>query len=341
MLGRLALFSLLVASLLISAIAGRPAAAQIIDLDAASTTAWQLSVLESQSDWNALYDQMHPDAQLTVGRDTVAYWYRTYFAVNGPHPATVTGARLIAWTWPVTGRTYPITAEISYTQAFDNGTTVSEIVRLVPATDGSWRWFFGRSLEFVQQMTQEAWHYGDTRSAPERAGVPPSDLFAESLAAIEKVQPACFIKAGIAALPNAIGRDATGTQRSESGAQTQSISYLRPNVYDFPDLIAIARTLAPGESPESWVEQIRASQTDWNGPPYSAPPRGLVVDLAPESAYLAFYYEESNEAAGWVPVFMWGPRGSNALFVVVGPAIGLINELVPAWSQNARASCAG
>jgi len=340
-LGRLALFSLLVASLLIPAIADRPAAAQTIDLDAASTTARHLSVLESQSDWNALYDQMHPDAQLTVGRDIVAYWYRTYFAVNGPHPATITGARLIAWTWPVTGRTYPITAEISYTQVFDNGTTVNEIVRLVPVTDGSWRWFFGRSAEFVRQIAQEAADYGGTRSIPERAGIPPSDLFAESLAAIDKVQPACFIKAGIAALPNAIGSDATGTQRSESGAQTESVSYMRPDVHDFPELIAIARTLAPGESPESWVEQIRASQQDWNGPPHSAPPRGLVVDLAPESAYLAFYYEESNEAAGWVPVFMWGPRAGTELFAVTGPAVGLINELVPAWSQNARASCAG
>ena len=88
-------------------------------------------------------------------------------------------------------------------------------------------------------------------------------------------------------------------------------------------------------------EYVDASRTNWNGPPYSAPPRGFVADLAPSSQYLIVYYEESNEAMGFVPVLTWGPRGSNTLFAIAGPAAGLMNGLVAKWGENARASCVG
>src|SRR5215207_3575939 len=173
----MAFLSILVASLLFSAAMPQQARAQTIDLSAASAVAQQLSVLESTSSWDALYDQLHPDSQLTVSRETVAYWYETYFAPNGPNPAEITGSALNSWTWPVTGRTYPQTAEVSYTQTFADGTSVSEVVRLVPATDGTWRWFFGRSPEFIQQMTQESGQNIDPAPIPDRTGISPSQLF--------------------------------------------------------------------------------------------------------------------------------------------------------------------
>lgn len=341
MRGRLALLSVLVIALLGSAGIDRTGAAQHANLETAKTTAWQLSVLESQSDWNSLYDWMHPDSQLTVGRDTVAYWYRTYFAVDGPNPATITGAKLVNWTWEVTGRTYPATAEVSFTQVFDNGSVIDDVVRLVRGVDGTWRWFFGRSPEFVRQIAQEAGEQRDSRSIPERAGVPPASLFAESIVAIERVTPACFVAAGIGAAPASIGNGSISSNRSESGARTESAFYMVPNRSEFPDLIANALTLATGETLESIVQKTRENQVNWDGPPYTGPPRGLVTDLAPTSPYLIFYYEESNEAVGYIPVLMWGPRQSNTVFAVVGPAAGLINELVAGWSQNARTSCVG
>ncbi|HET9659158.1 MAG TPA: hypothetical protein VFP05_02435 [Thermomicrobiales bacterium] len=341
MLIRLAFLSFLVAALFIPALAAPSAQAQDTSLSTASSVAQGLSVLESQSNWDALYDQLHPDSQLTVGRSTVAYWYQTYFAVNGPHPATITGAALVDWTWPVTGRTYPATAEIFYTQLFDNGTTVNDVVRLVQAEDGTWRWFFGRSPEFVRQIAQEAGEFRQDLSIPERAGVPAAALFAEAIAGIDRVLPACFVAAGIAALPQTIGLDSINARQSESGARPESASFLPPNRRDFPDLIANALTLPPGDTPETTVDKIRASQIDWNGPPYTSPPRGLAVDLAPGSSYLILYYEESTEALGFLPVLMWGPRHTNSLFTVVGPAAGLINELVAEWSDNAGASCVG
>lgn len=342
MRARTAFLSFLVAALLISAFSPPSANAQDTSLATASAVAQQLSVLESQSNWDALYDQLHPDSQLTVARATVAYWYQNYFAVNGPHPATITGAALIDWTWPVTGRTYPGTAEISYAQSFDNGTTVNDVVRLVQTEDGSWRWFFGRSPEFVHQITQESSESFDPRSSlPERAGVPAAELFSEAIAALAPTAPACLIASGTDALPSTIGFDSVRSHRSESGAPTESASYMPPNGSEFPDLVANVLTLAPGESPETRAQEIDASRTNWNGPPYSAPPRGFVADLAPASPYLIVYYEEFNEAAGFVPVLTWGQRGSNTLFAIAGPAAGLMNGLVAEWSQNARASCVG
>jgi len=338
---RTAFLSFLVAALLIPALVSPSAKAQDASLATASSVAQQLSVLESQSNWDALYDQLHPDSQLTVGRSTVAYWYQNYFAINGPHPATITGATLVDWTWPVTGRTYPGTAEIAFSQAFDNGTTVNDVVRLVQAEDGTWRWFFGRSPEFVRQIAQEASEYSGARSIPERAGVPPAELFSEAIAALDQTTPACMVASGTNALPGTIGFDSMRTHRSESGAPTESASYMPPNKSEFPDLIANVITLGTGETPETRAQEIDASRTNWNGPPYSAPPRGFVADLAPSSQYLIVYYEESSEAMGFVPVLTWGPRGSNTRFAITGPAAGLMNGLVAKWGENSRASCVG
>ncbi|MCA9860401.1 MAG: hypothetical protein KC438_11800 [Thermomicrobiales bacterium] len=339
MRSRTAFLSLLVALFVLLPSAPSAVQAQTVDLPAASAAAHHLSVLESQSSWDALYDQLHPDSQLTVDRATVAYWYETYFGINGPQPAGITSVSLKSWTWPVTGRTYPQTAEVAYTQDFDNGSTVQDVVRLVQATDGSWRWFFGRSPEFVQQISQEAAQPGPPASIPDRTGIGPQSLFAEAIAAIDSVPTACFVGTGLDSVPPSIGFDSMSSQHSTSGVRPESVSFLSPGSGGFPALIVNALTLQPGETPESVVRKIDASRVDWDGPPYTLPPRALYSDLSPTSASLIFYYEEYNEATGYLPVLAWGPHGTNKLFTVVGPAAGLINGLVAEWSANAESSC--
>jgi predicted metalloprotease len=49
----------------------------------------------------------------------------------------------------VTGQTYPNTAIVSFKQPFADGSVVEDVVRLVQDDKGEWRWFFGRSREFV------------------------------------------------------------------------------------------------------------------------------------------------------------------------------------------------
>lgn len=99
-----------------------------------------------------LYGYMHPDAQAIVPRATVIGWYQADFHPRGPHPATATGVTMRdTWTWPVNNVDYANVAEVSFTQAFDDGATVNDVVRLV-YHEGSWRWFFGRDKVWVDEQ---------------------------------------------------------------------------------------------------------------------------------------------------------------------------------------------
>lgn len=142
-------FSLFVSSLL--PIGGVAANAQS-EADRAAQFAYDVSVLESQGNFDRIYDVMHPDARTVIPRSAVVGWYRTDFAPQGPQPISeITAVRTVSWAWPVTGVTYPITYEIDFVQPFINGSGtnyVSETVRIVP-TSGGFGWFFGRSREFV------------------------------------------------------------------------------------------------------------------------------------------------------------------------------------------------
>lgn len=117
---------------------------------AANTAVW-LSVLEVTEGFDELYDRMHPDAQAIVPREAVVGWYTNDFASLGPDVITVRDVRFVAWTWEVTGTTYPNTAEVSYEQPFADGSVVADVVRLVEH-DGAWGWFFGRSRAFVDEQ---------------------------------------------------------------------------------------------------------------------------------------------------------------------------------------------
>lgn len=129
-----------------------PNAQRMTDADSAATVAVELSALEATGDFNTLYDRIHPDARAESPRAAVIGWYQNEFAPRGPGVATVTGVNFVSWTWAVTGQTYLYTAEVSFWQPFADGTVVEDVVRLVQDRDGEWRWFFGRSREFVDEQ---------------------------------------------------------------------------------------------------------------------------------------------------------------------------------------------
>lgn len=130
-----------------------PVAAQSsADEQAAAATAEEISWLESTGDFNSVYDRIHPDAHAIIPRAAVIGWYQNDFGPLGPGVATVTGVRFVEWTWPVTGQAYPYTAEVSFRQPFANGTVAEDVVRLVQDGSGEWRWFFGRSREFIEEQ---------------------------------------------------------------------------------------------------------------------------------------------------------------------------------------------
>jgi uncharacterized membrane protein len=124
--------------------------------EAAGQRAVEISQLEAARDFDGLYNLLHPDAQAFIAREVVVGWYAEFLGSLSVEALTVTGVQIIPWTWPVTGVTYPETAEVSFVQPYiENGTRtdVSDVVRLVdPGDGGGYRWFFGRSREFVDEQ---------------------------------------------------------------------------------------------------------------------------------------------------------------------------------------------
>src|SRR3954453_21073430 len=91
------------------------------DSQSATDAAFLYSYLESIGDYNTEYDFIHPDARAVIPRAAVTGWFLDNYWPRQPQPAAITGIRFISWTWPVTGVTYPHTAEVSFTQVFWDG----------------------------------------------------------------------------------------------------------------------------------------------------------------------------------------------------------------------------
>src|SRR5215217_6754642 len=86
------------------------------DAQAAAAAAVENSRLEEAGDFNGLYDRIHPDAHAVIPRAAAVGWFEEVYGALGPKIATVTGVEFAEWTWAVTGRTYPHTAIVSFTQ---------------------------------------------------------------------------------------------------------------------------------------------------------------------------------------------------------------------------------
>lgn len=147
---------LLVLVLLADAIAlssptGPAVASQLGAVEDPVSAAIFYSQLEAEGRFSELYFYMHPDAQAVVPEAAVVGWYQNEFAPQIPGVITVTGVQWVSWTWEVTGVTYPQTAVVSFRQPFGNGKVIEDVVRLVEV-NGQWRWFFGRSWEFVNEQ---------------------------------------------------------------------------------------------------------------------------------------------------------------------------------------------
>jgi hypothetical protein len=124
-------------------------------LDDAIDIAIELSDLESKGRASALYRHLHSDAKAIIPESAVVGWYESDFFPLQPQPISeIVSAQFVDWTWGVTGQTYMNTAEISFVQPFGSGSSTTyqqETVRLVE-DEGEWRWFFGRSAEFVNEQ---------------------------------------------------------------------------------------------------------------------------------------------------------------------------------------------
>ena len=184
-----------------------------------------LSILETTGHIPALYElygYIHPDAAEIVPRATVIGWYQEDFQPLGPQPAVATGVEYIeTWTWGVTGKTYNNVAEVSYTQEFTNRDPVEDVVRLI-YLDGSWRWWFGRNMEFVEEQNER---FANVFDVPEE-GVAPNGL--DAITAIDE--------ALLAKLPGTIDDSEAGStfELMESAGSWDPFSILSPmNMFNY------------------------------------------------------------------------------------------------------------
>ncbi|MBA2754204.1 MAG: neutral zinc metallopeptidase [Chloroflexia bacterium] len=154
----LLLLFLIIAALMSPLAIGQVAASQTTRLtgDAADAAeaAIEISRLEAEGDYDALYDLVHPDVVDEVPRWVVVGWYETEFADTPTDELTVTGVEFVDWTWGVTGESYPDTAAVSYDQPYQidgEWTDVPGVVHLVESA-GEWGWFFGIDRESVDAL---------------------------------------------------------------------------------------------------------------------------------------------------------------------------------------------
>jgi hypothetical protein len=130
--------------------AQQPADREAIKASAAAA-AVELSRLEVAGQFDELYDLMHPDAQAIIPRAAVVGWYTNDFAPLHAGVSKVFSTLLVPWTWDVNGTTYWDAATVVYQQPFGDGSVAQGQVHLV-AVDGQWRWFFGKSRDFVDEQ---------------------------------------------------------------------------------------------------------------------------------------------------------------------------------------------
>jgi predicted metalloprotease len=133
-------------------------------LVAAADVARELSMLEAERDFDALYEHMHPDSLAAVPRSAVVGWYESFFANRNTSELDVTGVAFEPWTWEVTGVEYDDAVTVRFVQAYSIDGVLSEVpgeVHLVQ-NDDDWGWFFGASRAFVDEQVAI---YGDDGSA--------------------------------------------------------------------------------------------------------------------------------------------------------------------------------
>lgn len=285
------------------------------DARRAADAAVVLSTYEAEGTAGRLYQQLHLDAKVLIPPEAVIGWYETAFLPLAPEPITVTGVKLVDWTWGVTGVTYPNAAEVSYTQEFGNGERVSEIVHLVEEA-GEWHWFFGRSQSFVNEQIRE--------HAPDAALL--DDSAAEAAFPADGTAPwglETFAASGIDAdallerFPEIIGEHRL--DRIEPNQNRQGV---------FPEVareITIATYLAPPETVipsgetqvlrlEPGIDATQALETIVDASRES--PHFMVLRQSDErSGGMVFLLVElyTNDAVGNVPVLFWGKADGDVL----------------------------
>jgi hypothetical protein len=159
--GQRRIVTLLMLALLAPAVAYRPVTAQddAQDRANASAAAQQIFQLAADRNFNAMYDLIHPDAHAVVPREAAIGAFQDIYTKYQASQSQIVGVKIVQWTWGVTGKTYDHAAEVDFVQPYtdQNGQQafLQDSMYLVQDDQGTWRWFFGSSKQFVAQAIEQ------------------------------------------------------------------------------------------------------------------------------------------------------------------------------------------
>ena len=131
----------------------------------AVATAEEIFRLAEERKFNAMFDRIHPDAQAVVPRAAAVGAFEEVYGAAQAGEFTILGVEMVEWTWPVTGATYPNTAEVRYALPYveDGQRKTVEAPMYLVDSGGGWRWFFGADREFVETAIER---FGGASGAP-------------------------------------------------------------------------------------------------------------------------------------------------------------------------------
>jgi hypothetical protein len=294
-------------------------------------TAGDAAVLISQYEEGAylgyFYGALHIDAKVLIPAPVIFGWYNDVYFPNGPRAITVTNVEIKPWTWEVTGVTYPVTAEVRFTQPFDNGETVEDVMRLVER-NGAWFWFFGRTQEFVNvQISQYAPHYpllDETAGLLQVTG----DAAPWDLETLTEADAQSFQELLPAAVLGHRLRD-TRLEGTEEGffpaviQETLIAVYVTPPERIIPSGEVHLMTLFPGVRPAAALDAIASGAR-------SAPHFIVHHESRSGSVYFMLVEVFADDAVGNIPILLWGRRMElNSFLLRCGTASTFAYSLPP------------
>ena len=337
------LVSMLILALTAPSIA-QAAAARQSDLETLETEAAdqaiELSRLETNGDYDALYELMHLDAQAIIPPQVVTGWYTDEFAPRQPGViTTVTDVQIIPWTWTLNDKTYQETAEITFEQPF--GTEVEiDTIHLVKERD-VWRWFYGVDVDSVNAVIERyAPDYPPVTVDPATATLTDDGSIPWGLDTVTTAELTPELLA--AALPEEFAGNTLQPGPREEPAEempyafaTQSVTY-RYTETDDPTMTSAGVNLSelPAEmSVSQALEEIR------NGPTSAIVEEDVLVENVTfqdidATVLFMLVMQSGGEVVGDVPFLIWGAADGDWLFTASTRDIAHLRVLAEAISGN-------
>lgn len=127
------------------------------DIAEVSNAVSQIAFLESQHDWDAVYDLVNPFSAQVVPRDALVGWYEENYGSKELLGTTIESVTFLdSWQYAPNFRPYlGNVAEVVTRQQFESFPDEYNVLHLAKYEALGWRWFVGDDKETVADMVNE------------------------------------------------------------------------------------------------------------------------------------------------------------------------------------------